>query len=361
MLWDRAGPRDLHDWWHTASCWRAGLGLENRMLMTKTSRQITLSTPAGAAAARWLTVVVLAFLTTAGCKRSEPTGTEPAAAEAEPHAKRIGVTLLTVQHQFYQDLRAGLQEEAEKHGYELLITTAEHDPSRQADQIDQFIVQQVDAIVICPCDSRSVGASIVEANNAGIPVFTADIASRSPLGRVVAHIASDNKQGGRKAAELLAEAIGEKGQVTILSHPEVASVMDRVAGFKEKLAEYPDIEIVAELSAGGKRDRAVRVMEDLLQSHADLSGLFAINDDTALGALAAVEAAGKLEQIKIVGYDATSEAREKIKTGAIYGDVIQHPRRIGQLTIGAIHDSFAGRNPPAVIPVEVGTFTRESG
>ncbi len=300
-----------------------------------------------------------------GCERSEPQAPAPKPATTlqndTQEARRIGVTLLTVQHQFYQDLRAGLKEEADKLGYQLLITTAEMDAARQANQIDEFIIQRVDALVVCPCDSRSVGASILQANEVGIPVFTADIASTSPLGKVVSHIASDNKQGGREAARLLAEAIGGNGEVVVLSHPEVTSVMDRVAGFKEEIARHPEIAIVAELSAGGKRERAVRVMEDLLQSHPELDGVFGINDDTALGALAAIEAAGKLEQVQIVGYDATPEAREKIKTGAIYGDVIQNPRLIGQLTIRTIRDALSGKTVPDVIPVEVGTFTAESG
>ncbi|MCP4251258.1 MAG: substrate-binding domain-containing protein [bacterium] len=302
-------------------------------------------------------LAVVALISVAGCERSSSDPAEATSSSDEVTARRIGVSLLTVQHQFYQDLRAGLQEEADKLGYELLVTTAEFDAARQANQIDEFVVQRVDAIVVCPCDSRSVGASIDQANQAAIPVFTADIASTSPLGKVVAHIASDNKQGGRRAAELIVKALGGKGKVAILSHPTVTSVMDRVAGFKEALATHPDIEIVAELSAQGKRDKAVRVMEDLLQSHADLTGVFGINDDSALGALAAVEAAGKLGQISIVGYDATPEAREKIKSGAIYGDVIQSPERIGALTVRAIHDNFQGQTPPAVIPVEVGTYT----
>lgn len=309
----------------------------------------------------WYAVLVVACCFPMACDRSESDATGSGGRDTPQHMKRIGVTLLTVQHQFYQDLRAGLREEADKLGYELLIISAEFDPARQANQIDDFIVRQIDALVVCPCDSRSVGASIAQANAAGIPVFTADIASRSPLGKVVTHIASDNKQGGRQAASLLAEALGGTGQVAILSHPAVASVMDRVAGFKEGITKHPEIEIVAELSAEGKRDKAVRVMEDLLQSHPDLNGVFGINDDSALGALAAVEAAGKLEQVKIVGYDATPEARQRIQAGSIYGDVIQNPRRMGQLTVRAIHDHFAGRATPAVIPVEVGTFTRESG
>lgn len=288
----------------------------------------------------------------AGCERGEH--------PPKRSQKTIGVTLLTVQHQFYQDLRRGLQKEADKHGYRILVSTAEFDPARQADQIDAFIVQRVDALIVCPCDSRSVGASIQAANEAGIPVFTADIASTALLGKVTAHIASDNVQGGRAAAKLLAEAVGDAGPVAILSHPEVASVTDRVRGFKEEMARHERINIVAELSAQGKRDKAVRVMEDLLVSHGDLVGVFGINDDSALGALAAIEAAGRGDHIKIVGYDATPEARSKIEAGAIYGDVIQHPRLIGQLTVRAIHDHFEGREVTAVVPVGVGTFTRST-
>ncbi len=280
---------------------------------------------------------------------------------AQPQSQRtIGVTLLTAQHQFYQELRAGLEAEAARHGYKLLIHSAEFDSARQATQIDEFLVQRVDALVISPCDSRSIGASIDAANQARVPVVTADIASTAPLGKVAAHIASDNIQGGRKAAELMAQALGGKGKVAILSHPEVASVTDRVKGFKEEIAKHKEIAIVAELSCDGRRDKAMKVMEDILQSHPDVAGVFGINDDSALGALAAIESAGKLGQIKIVGYDATPEARARIQAGAIHGDVIQNPRKIGELTILALKDIFEGRTPPAVIPVEVGVFTRDA-
>lgn len=299
-----------------------------------------------------LALVLASMLPATGCKRSEK--------HVENATKTVGVTLLTVQHQFYQDLRDGLEDEAKKHGYRLLISTAEFDPSRQANQIDEFLVQKVDALVVCPCDSRSVGASIAAANEAGVPVFTADIASTAAIGMVTTHIASNNIQGGREAGKLLARAIGGAGKVVILSHPEVASVTDRVNGFKEAIAGYDKIELVAELSAEGKRDRAVRVMEDLLQAHDNIVGVFGINDDSALGALAAIEAAGLLGVVKIVGYDATPEARSKIQAGAIYGDVIQYPRKIGQLTMQAIHDYFEGRPTPASIPVDVGTYTSET-
>lgn len=286
-----------------------------------------------------------------------PACAEEGSGGAADDTTTIGVSLLTMQHQFYQDLRAGLEATAAEHGYELLIVSAEFDAARQANQIDEFLVQDVDAIVLCPADSRSVGASVLAANDAGVPVVTADIASASPIGEVASHIASDNVAGGREAARLLLEAIGGAGQVAVLSHPEVSSVTDRVRGFREEMGNHPEVKIVAELSADGKRDKAVRVMEDLLQAQPDLDGVFAINDDSALGALAAVESSGRKGQVAIVGYDATEEARARINAGDIYADVIQHPRRIGELTIRTLHDLLRGEEVPAVVPVEVGRFT----
>jgi len=308
-------------------------------------------TPAGGFG-RGLLILLCGALTATACRDSS--------SKLSPTHKHVGVTLLTMQHPFYQELRAGMEDAAPTRDIELLITTAEFDSSRQANQIDEFIVQKVDALVVCPCDSQSVGAGIAAANQAGIPVFTADIANTSPRGTVISHIASDNVKGGRQAAQLMAQALGDRGKVAILSHPEVASVADRVRGFREGLAAHPDIEVVAELSAEGKRDRAAKVMEDLLQSHADLAGVFGINDDCVLGALAAIEAAGKRGKIQLVGYDATAEARARIAEGAIFGDVVQDPRRIGAAAIDAIADHFAGRKPLPVIPIDVGAWTRES-
>jgi ribose transport system substrate-binding protein len=99
-------------------------------------------------------------------------------------------------------------------------------------------------------------------------------------------------------------------------------------------------------------------MEDLLQSHRNLRGVFGINDDSALGASKAVQAAGLSGKIIIVGYDANPEAQTAIKNGAMYGDAIQHPDLIGAKTIDAIADSFAGKTIPARISVPVGTFTK---
>jgi ribose transport system substrate-binding protein len=240
-----------------------------------------------------------------------------------------------------------------------VVVDASRDNSKQQSQVENFISQKVDAIVLTPYDSKAIGSAIVEANKAGIPVFTADIANASSQGTVVAHIASDNVQGGAEAGKLVCAAV-KSGEVAIIDEPEVTSVQDRVKGFRAALAQgCPGVKIVQDVDGGGERARASSATEDLLQSHPNLKGIFGINDDSALGAAKAVIAAGKKGTIAIVGYDATPEARTAIKDGDMYGDAIQHPDQIGSMTIDAIHDSLNGTKPAAVIHVPVGTFTKK--
>jgi ribose transport system substrate-binding protein len=269
----------------------------------------------------------------------------------------VGVSLLTRTHPFYQDLEAGLQQAANDYGFKLLVTAGEFDVARQKDQIQDYIVQKVNAIVVSPCDSKSIGTSIKAANDAGIPVFTADIACLADDARVVTHVASDNVEGGRLAARAVAEAIGSAGKVAIIDHPEVESVIQRVKGFEEEIANYPGITVVAKLSGHGVKDQAFRTTEDVLQAHPDVTAVFGINDDSALGALAAVEKAGKTDKVKIIGFDAVPEAREAIKAGKIYADVIQQPLQIGQKTMAAIKTYLAGGVTEPVVLIPCALFT----
>ncbi len=279
---------------------------------------------------------------------------------ANKENKRIGVALLTREHEFYRELEAGLTAEAKKYNYKLSIFYGEFDHGKQAAQVDELIARRVDALILAPCDSKAIGDAILKANAAGIPVFTVDIANLSGKGKVVAHIASDNVEGGRQAARLMVEALKGKGKVVIINHPNVTSVMDRVSGFREYLRDYPKVEIMADIPAWGQRGRAMSIMEDLLLMLPNLNGVFAINDDSALGAANAIEAAGKAGKIVIVGYDATPEGRKAIENGKLYGDVVQNPREIGRLAIKTVWDYFEGGAVKPFIPVKVGTYTGES-
>ncbi len=320
---------------------------------------------------RLRTAVVAAALLSAlcACTGKSDTSTSSGTSTAAPDAgsasssasgsgKVIGVSIQNREAQFYQDMESGMKSEAAKYGYTVTVVDASRDNSKQQSQVEDFISQKVAAIVLTPYDSQAIGSAIVEANKAGIPVFTADIANASKDGKVVAHIASDNVQGGGQAGKLMCAAV-KSGSVAIIDEPEVTSVQDRVKGFKAALASgCPSVKIVSDIDGGGERAKASSVAEDLLQSHKDLKGIFGINDDSALGAAKAVDAAGLKGKVAIVGYDATPEARTAIKDGSMYGDAIQHPDQIGSKTVDAIADSFAGKPVPAKIAVPVGTYTK---
>lgn len=273
-------------------------------------------------------------------------------------SKTIGVTLLTRAHLFYRDLEAGLRQEADSNKYELIVTAAEFDLGKQTSQIEDFVARKVDAIVVCPVDSKGIGAAIRKANDAKIPVFTADIAAEE--GDVVSHIASDNLAGGRLAGEYLAKLLGGKGTVGVINQPAITSVLDRVRGFTEAIAKYPDMKIVTDVNGQGVRDRALQAASDVLQAHPDIQGIFGINDDSALGALDAAQQFNR-ENVAIIGYDATPPAVDAITKGTqLKADVVQYPKLIGSRTIQEIKRYFEGQQIPKVVPVDVGIVDRES-
>ena len=272
--------------------------------------------------------------------------------------KTIGVSLLTRGHIFYRDLEEGLKFEADKNGYDLIITSAEWDLGKQISQVEDFISRKVDAIIVCPVDSKGIGSGIAEANKAGIPVFTADIATEE--GKVVSHIASDNVQGGKLAGEYLAKLLNGKGNVAIINQPAITSVLDRVAGFKEAINKYPGITIVADVNGQGVRDRSLQVTADVLQANPKLTGIFGINDDSALGALDAVNQFNR-KGVSIIGYDATSPAVDAIlKDTPLKADVVQYPKKIGIKTIDVIRENFNNITVPENVPVEVGIVDKEA-
>jgi ribose transport system substrate-binding protein len=272
---------------------------------------------------------------------------------------QVGVTLLTEAHVFYQDLKRGMQQAADSLGIDLHIVAGEWDLARQTAQVEGFVTQKMDAVVIAPVNSSGIVTAVEEARNAGIPVFTADIAADG--GGVVSHIASDNRQGGRLLGKYLAHRLGGKGDIAILDQPTVRSVQDRVAGFREAIAAYPGMTVVADPAVErGLRDVAKQKSDNLLAGGRRIDAIFGSNDDCALGALAAVQAAGRTD-ILIVGYDATPEARTAIASGtSLVADAVQHPEVIGRRAVETVAAYLKGEHVPERIAVPVSLVDRDS-
>jgi ribose transport system substrate-binding protein len=301
-----------------------------------------------------LALLGLAGLCCAGCGEEN----------APPARPVIGLSVLTLTNPFFQDIAENMRGEAAKHGYEVAVVSGEFDAARQQNQVKDFIVRKVAAIVLCPCDSKGVGPAMQEANEAGIAVFTCDIACLAPGVPVVSHIASDNYEGGKQAAKALLETLGDTGgKVAILDYRAAESCQLRVAGFKEVIDSHNrgggvPVDIVAELPCGGVKDQGYKAAEDLVQTHPDLAGIFAINDPSALGARAALEKADKDDQVKLVGFDGQPEGKQAIKEGKIYADPVQYPDRIGRETARVIARYFEGEKVPAQVLIPTGLYRR---
>lgn len=280
----------------------------------------------------------------------------------------IGVSVLTLGNPFFSVIAESITTEAAKHGYEVIVVDGNRNVQKQANQIDDFLTKGVAAIVLNPCDRISTGAAIKKANDAGVPVFTCDLKCVAEGVEVVSHVGSDNLQGGKLAGEAMIEALGENGgKVLVVHFPQANSCQLRVRGFKEIIDAYNkgketgEIVVVSELDGGGVRDEGYKVTEDTLQAHPDLAGIFAINDPSALGARAALEKAGKQDQVKIVAFDGQPEGKQAIKDGKIYADPVQFPGKIGAKTVELIMTYFNGQEVAEEVLIPTELYRKEDG
>ena len=302
-----------------------------------------------------------------GCGRNEaPVATQAGAApKAAPTKGTIALSVVTLTNPFFKQIGDSMADEARLFGYDVTVVSGEFDVAKQQNQIKDFIVKKVAAIVLTPCDSVAIGPSIKEANDAGIPVFTADIACLAPGVKVVTHVATDNYGGGKEAGQAIIESLGATGgRVAIIDYKLTESCLLRVKGFKETIEKYNagrasgKIEIVAELPGGGVKDGGFRAAEDLLQAHPDLAGIFAINDPSALGARAAMEKAGRAGHIVLVGFDGSPEGRAAVKAGKLYASPVQFPDRLGLETVRAIVHHFKGEAVPPKLLIPTALYRK---
>ena len=303
-------------------------------------------------------LLAIVLLGAAGCERSAP----------KPASKgTIGVTLLSLQNPFFKVIGDSITAEAAKHGYDTIVLSADNDVARQSNQVKDFLVKKVSAIVLSPCESRSIVPVIQEANAAGVPVLTVDIPCNEPGVKLLTQIATDNYGGGKEAGRAMIEALDPSGgKVAILHFKQAESCRLRVKGFKEVIEATNQfatgkIEIVTELESGGAKEVGYKAAEDALQAHADLRAIFAINDPAALGARAAIEKAGRADQIVIIGFDGQPEGKQAIKEGKIYADPIQFPDRMGVEIVNAIVKHSKGEEVPKELLIPTSLYRRADG
>ncbi|MGB9663261.1 MAG: substrate-binding domain-containing protein [Moorellaceae bacterium] len=296
-----------------------------------------------------LIVVAVMLGALAGCggkQSAEPQSQNKPAESSTGQAgqeKVVGVSLLTREHVFYNLIEESLKKKAEELKFKPIIMDASMDSNKQMSQVQDFITQKVDAIVLAPTTTAGIAPAVDLAKKANIPVFTIDIRAQ---GDVVSHVATDNYAGGKLAGKYIAENVLKgKGQVAVITYSEVSSCVDREKGFKEALAAYPEIKLVDVQSYSGNAEKAANITQDFLLKYPQLDAIFAVGDPAAVAAVSTIKAAGR--QVKVVGFDGNPEAIEAIKQKGLWvADVAQHPEQIGAKVIELIGDYFNGKTVP---------------
>lgn len=296
-------------------------------------------------------VMALALAGTTACNR----GTEPG---AEGEGGRVVLAVSTLSNPFFVQLRDGAQEKADELGIELEVQDAGDDPATQANQLNNAQTSGADVVIVNPTDSDAVSPAVQSLNSADIPVIAVDRGVND--GEVASFISSDNVAGGRQAAEALAAAIDEQGEVLVLQGiPGSSASRDRGQGFEEGISEFSGITVVAKQTANFDRAEALDVATNLLQAHPNVKAIFAENDEMALGAIEALGARAGSE-VTVVGFDGTEDGLAAIEAGTMHATIAQQPGELGALAVEQAKAILDGDEPEATIPVEVVTVTQDN-
>jgi ribose transport system substrate-binding protein len=299
-------------------------------------------------------LVVLMVFSLVGCSTAQPNVEKKDTAKT-PGKVTIGFSVSTLNNPFFVTLKDGAEKAAKDAGADLIVLDARDNTAKQISDIEDLIQKKVSVILINPTDSAAVVTAVESANKANIPVITVDRASNG--GKVVSHIASDNVKGGSLAAEYILKTIGNKGNIVELQGiAGTSAARDRGKGFHDVVDGKEGVKVVASQPADFDRAKGLKVMENILQGNKDIQAVFAHNDEMALGALSAIQAAGK--NILVVGFDATDDAVKAVKEGKLSATVAQKPDLIGKTALEAAVKVAKGEKVDANIPVALELVTK---
>ncbi|WP_171995571.1 ABC transporter substrate-binding protein [Klebsiella pneumoniae] len=295
----------------------------------------------------WLAVAVTAVITTM-------TGFIPAASAAPQEGEKIshiGLMVQDMSNPFFSAMERNAKQAAAKIGATLNVQDAQVDLANQNTQIDAFIQQKVDLIIISAVDESGIEPAIQRAKAAGIIVIAVDTPARG----ADAEIMTNAIQAGETSCEYLFSQMGGKGKVLLVDGTPIQTIIDRIKGCKNVAQKYPDIKIVGQQASRNDRASSLMVTTDMLTANPDVSGIFGMNDPSALGAVLAVEQAGKAGAIKVTGVDGSPEAVEELKRSGspFIGTATQNPGEMVRQAISLAQDMVDGKHiasPTVLIP-----------
>ncbi|WP_118134489.1 D-ribose ABC transporter substrate-binding protein [Oceanicella sp. SM1341] len=244
------------------------------------------------------------------------------------------IAIITPSHDnpFFKAEAVGAEARAKELGYDTLVLVHDDDPNKQSEMFDTAIARGAKAIILDNAGADATVAPVQRAKDAGIPSFLIDREIKES-GIAVSQIVSNNYQGAQLGAEQFVELMGEEGKYAeLLGREADTNAGIRSAGYHDIIDQYPDLEMVTQQSANWSQTEAYGKMETILQAHPDIKGVISGNDTMAMGAWAALEAAGRTDVI-VVGFDGSNDVRDSILAGGIKATVLQPAFRQAQLAV----------------------------
>jgi len=272
-----------------------------------------------------LVVVTTMSLSLAACNRASPSDSATSGAKS---AKSATLVISTLNNPFFVSVADGAKAKAKTLGMTIDVQNANNADQASLDLASAALNKKPAVLIIDPVSSASGGSIVALANTASVPVVAFD---RMPKGGdLKAFIGYDAIQAGKNGAKALGEALGGKGKIVEIQGIMGTSVaQERSKGFNEGIKAFPGIKIVATQPAEFDRGKALNVMTNVLQSNRDINGVYAANDEMALGVIAALKAAGLMEKVKVVGNDGIADAVKAIKDGTLYATNAESPFALG--------------------------------
>ena len=270
----------------------------------------------------------------------------------ETFNKTIGLSISNLRNPFFSALCTGVREAANLFGARLIIADAGNSEARQLTDVYDLLKRKVDLLIVNPTNTETITPAIEMANRENIPIITVD--RKVSEGQILCHIGSDNVQGGKTAAKILARRLKGKGKVIeIEGIPGTSAAHERGMGFNEAIREYPAIEVTARTTADFDRKTASEVMKQLLRKNIDFDAVFAHNDSMILGVMDALADHKDRGYRVLIGFDGIPKAVKAVREGRLSATIAQKPEAMGRLAVENAVRFFRGENLFDTMTVEL--------
>ncbi|MEW5919366.1 MAG: sugar ABC transporter substrate-binding protein [Bacillota bacterium] len=291
--------------------------------------------------------LLLMLLVTYGCGQK---ATAPTPASGKQYT--VGLSLASATNPFYMAMEKGIKQKAEELGINIRTVIAEEDVGRQVSGIEDLIVAKVDAILVSPISVDGLKVSYEAAKEAGIPAISIARSIANPE-LEAAFVGLDWYESGSVIGKWIADEIGGKGKVAMLAGPAGAYMVLRMTeAIKDVLAEHPGIEIVAELYSTHTKENGLRLAEDVLVANPDVDVIYCNNDELALGAVEAVEAAGRLGKVKVTGFNAVPGAVQSVREGRMAMTISLRPESWGKMAMEVVKNVLEGKHEGYLVEID---------